>query len=1148
MKMQKLLILFLVMTVLLSQGIVYGNGVEVNPAYITGKIDLKGYNFSEIASTAYVYANATGNFTSQVQVKSDGTYTLTVNTPADSSEREYTIYARVYLKSGIQFDAGEKVKLQTVRGQNYSLDFSHEIATLNIEASFSNDDWSYLYTYYNSGSSNYLYSYLQITKTGTHSFLIPANIPFKWVLGYAYPKNTEKYTNLNLDKKEFTAKPGETVKLTWSGTFPDKPVIPLGKIRGTFSYSPLPEGTLSRHYIYTSSASTYITKDGEYELNNVTAGNSIYLRAYSYFNNNRQYMYWPYSYINPDKTNGYISLPADTEKEVNFSEKPAMVKGKISITGSKSTSDVTSGLHVRANGVYGTNTYGGHATDQGIQNSTGEYSLYLTPGLWDVGCYFNSNYITFSNNSSNPQEYLNSSFMYYDYTRTSNNGSGLNLEAGQVVEGYDIEIPTGMVTIKFTSSDGALVKSPQIDASMNESENGKSTYSCRVYGSGSGTEVKEAQATIVAPPGTYNVNTTAYVNGSYVTFSPRSVLVIEGVHTVIEINGPSLSLESPVSELYTSEENVCVKGKSTDDAGVESVTINGKAVGITSTGNIEDPKEVSFETTVPLVNGPNKIEVIATDTVGKLARDTRYVYKDNSKPTLAVYPADGTSTQETSVTLTGKATDDNEITEITINGISIDFTSSNNPDDPNEVVFSKNFDLDKGINKFTVTATDNCKRSTTVVNNITNSDEDTVPPVIEPTQDITLELQTVSGSVYSLPLPVVKDNMDLNPKLINDAPDIFPLGKTTVTWKATDANGNSSTSVQNVLVVDTTNPTLTIPEDITVEAEGTYTFVETGTASASDLTETTVINNAPVDKKFPIGTTIITWAATDTSGNVTRKNQKITVIDTTVPLLEAPPDIIVAAQGIETYVTVGMAVYSDNSDVIVTNDAPEDNMFPIGTTIITWSAADTYGNVAYAYQKVTVVGMMMFNGVVHYGNIEATHIFSNSSIQIYGSCISDLLSSSTNTVNVTGASKIGLILKKQPKHTIVEPDWEGMSKKTTLIAKTYLPANSTISDSRFEKSISLNGTTKISGILLVEGDLVFNGDAKLNNAAIFCTGKITFNGSVTGSGLIYSGSDLTNHGNTNLSGSLLVNGKWTTSGYTKVTCSIPEDFMNYFDK
>jgi hypothetical protein len=683
---------------------VHGNGVEVIPAYITGKIDLKGYNFSDVVSSAYVYANATGNFTSQVQVKNDGTYTLTVNTPADGSPREYTLYARVSLKSSsiIQFDAGEHVKLQTVREQSYSVNFSHEMATLTVEGNFSNDDWTQISPYYNSGSTNYLYAYLYFNKTGANSFLIPANIPFKWVLGYAYPKDTTKYTSLSLEKKEFTAKPGETVKLSWSGTFPDIP--PTGKIYGTVSYGPLLEGSLTRHNLYAGSKSTTIVKDGSYEINNIPAGNNISLRAYSYFNNSRQYLYWPYSYINPENTNGYINLPAASVKEVNLSAKPAMVKGKISITGSKSTSDVTSGLHIRAIGVSGTNTYGGSALDQGIINTTGEYSLYLTPGLWDVGCSFNSNYFTFSNNSSNPEEYLNSSFMYYDHTRTVSNGGGLKLEAGQVIEGYDIEIPTGMVTIKFTSSDGALIKSPNISASMTESKNGKAAYSCNVTGTGSSKEVKEAQATIVAPPGTYTVNTAAYVNGSYVTFSPRSVIVVEGVHTVIEINGPSLSVESPTSELYTSEDSVRVTGKATDDIGVTSVTINGKPVDITPTGNSQDPKEVSFDTVVPLVNGPNKIEVIAADTVGKLARDTRYVYKDNSAPTLSVLPADGTFTQDTSVTLTGKATDDNKITQISINGLNVDFTSSNNPDDPNEVVFSKKFDLSKGVNKFTVTA------------------------------------------------------------------------------------------------------------------------------------------------------------------------------------------------------------------------------------------------------------------------------------------------------------------------------------------------------------------------------------------------------------------------------------------------------------
>ena len=954
MNLRKIGSLLLMFAVLICPLVVYGDGggVEVNPAYITGRIILNGYTYTDVASSANVYANATGNFNSNVQVSSDGSYTLTVNTPADGSPRTYNVYARVYLKSGAQFDAGATVQIATVRGETYTQNFSQSLATLTVDGSFTNDDWTYLSPYYNSGSSQYLYFYMSVSKTGTHSFLIPANIPFRWVWGSASPKDTNKYTSLELVKKEFTAQPGETVELNWTGTFPDKPVQQYGTVRGSISFSPLPEGALSQHYLYCSPTSVSITKDGAYRLDNAYAGTQ-YSYFVSYFNNNRQYLYWPYRYINPNNYNGYIDVPANGEVVINISDTPAMVKGKLSLTGIKSLSDTSSTVQVYASGVSNTNTYGGQAYDSGINKNTGEYSLYLTPGTWDVG-YYTSN-IYFNNNSSNPANYMYTYFTYYDYTRLSSYNGGVTVAAGQVVEGYDIEIPTGMVTMKFISTDGSLIKSPYIQGSMSEIVNGKTIHFCNVYGNGSSQEVQEAQVTFIAPPGTYTLNTQAIVNGSNVTFSPQSVVVVEGVHTVIEVNGPKLTLNSPVAELYTYDQQITVSGTATDDVLVKSVTLNGQNLSIQPTGNPNDPHEVSFETTIPLVNGPNKIEVVATDSANKVASDTRFVYKDNAVPTLTVTPTNGTVTSATAITLMGTATDDNQITKLTVNGLSVDFYSTNNPEDPNEVYFSKTYNLVKGANRFSVTAYDNCKRSTTVLNIITSADEDTVPPVFAPIQAITLELATSQGTAYTLTKPAVTDNIDPKPQVTSDAPAVFPLGTTQVTWKATDAMGNTATAIQNVIVVDTTKPVLTVPADLTIEATGKKTLVDIGQATASDLTAVMIISDAPEDGAYSLGTTIVTWTATDANGNVVIGTQTITVVDTTKPILDVPADINVEATDIKTPVNIGQATGSDIFPITITSDAPADGKYSLGTTVVTWTATDANGNKITGAQTITVV-------------------------------------------------------------------------------------------------------------------------------------------------------------------------------------------------
>ena len=79
-----------------------------------------------------------------------------------------------------------------------------------------------------------------------------------------------------------------------------------------------------------------------------------------------------------------------------------------------------------------------------------------------------------------------------------------------------------------------------------------------------------------------------------------------------------------------------------------------------------------------------------------------------ARPTIKVTnPTDGEVIPTDSVTVEGTATDDVGIASITINGEDVTFTSTGNPDDPNEVAFSHEVSLpDVGENTITVVATD----------------------------------------------------------------------------------------------------------------------------------------------------------------------------------------------------------------------------------------------------------------------------------------------------------------------------------------------------------------------------------------------------------------------------------------------------------
>ena len=74
-------------------------------------------------------------------------------------------------------------------------------------------------------------------------------------------------------------------------------------------------------------------------------------------------------------------------------------------------------------------------------------------------------------------------------------------------------------------------------------------------------------------------------------------------------------------------------------------------------------------------------------------------------------------------------------------------------------------------------------------------------------------------------------------------------------------------ATQTVSVVDTTAPSITVPSAIQVEATGIKgNLADIGTSTASDSVEIiSIINDAP--DSFPLGETIVTWTATDSSGN-----------------------------------------------------------------------------------------------------------------------------------------------------------------------------------------------------------------------------------------------------------------------------------------
>lgn len=114
----------------------------------------------------------------------------------------------------------------------------------------------------------------------------------------------------------------------------------------------------------------------------------------------------------------------------------------------------------------------------------------------------------------------------------------------------------------------------------------------------------------------------------------------------------------------------------------------------------------------------------------------------------------------------------------------------------------------------------------------------------------------------------------------------------TRTYTAVDTSGNSSSAVQIITVTDSTPPTITAPPDVTAytglgatTCDAVVSNATLGTPSATDNCAGVTVSRSPSGNTFPVGTTTVTWTATDWAGNTATATQTVTVIDNTVPVI-----------------------------------------------------------------------------------------------------------------------------------------------------------------------------------------------------------------------------------------------------------------------
>ena len=211
-------------------------------------------------------------------------------------------------------------------------------------------------------------------------------------------------------------------------------------------------------------------------------------------------------------------------------------------------------------------------------------------------------------------------------------------------------------------------------------------------------------------------------------------------------------------------------------------------------------------------------------------------------------------------------------------------------------------------------------------------------------------------------LPQVTDNCTLGPVTVSHpSGSSFPKGTTVVTYTAKDVAGNTTTCSFNVTVVDNIPPTfLMCTGNRTVSANASCQAVVNWPTPVylDNCLESTLKSTHLPGSTFNKGTTVVTYTATDASGNTATCSFNVTVVDDTPPVFSAclANRTVSADASCQAVVNWNPPTVSDNcATTTISVDKPPGSVFGLGTTRVTYTATTSSGQTSTCFFDVVVV-------------------------------------------------------------------------------------------------------------------------------------------------------------------------------------------------